>query len=174
MRCTQVAAFTVAAAVFTASGCGEAAKKSSNPAAAASATPSTTQATTANSQRALTSAALISQADAICYQVNAKRASSVITSKRDMVRILPKLAAYERAAVARMANLIPPVSMANDWKLILVNANAVAQETATLAQYANTNPHILSGAPAIKTIVKAQEQLTQTARRDGFKDCAQT
>jgi hypothetical protein len=64
--------------------------------------------------------------------------------------------------------------MASDWSVILARTGTVAEDTAKLGAYLHTNPHLLKGRPVLLKIKKAQEELGAAARRDKFKDCAQT
>jgi hypothetical protein len=172
MKGTYVTALTFAAtALLAASGCGGTTKSSSSTQSTLASALATQSARTPASGP-LTRADLIAQADAICYRINAKRASIVLRSKRDVVRGLPQLASYEQVAVTELAKLMPPTSITSDWKVILVNAQAVAEATAKLTTYANTNPHLLLGRPEYIILTKAQGRVIATAKRDGFKDCA--
>lgn len=150
MSRTQLAALALAATTLSATGCGE--------------SPKTTT---------LTHAELIAKADPICARVNAKRASSTIRSREDYARLVPPLAAYEQTAVAELGKLIPPASMASDWKQVVAGAQTLANNTAKLGEYAKAN-NLAASRTLFSTDAKAQEQMLAAAKRIGFKDCAQT
>src|SRR5580693_5178516 len=118
MKSACLTTITLMVVTLSVAGCGGSSKPSPKPTQAAQtqAAPPPTQSTTG---RPLTREQLIAQADAICYKVNVKLASTVITSQRDLAQQLPVLAATERNAAAALSKLVPPASMAADWKVIL-------------------------------------------------------
>jgi hypothetical protein len=124
------------------------------------------------SSKPLTRAQLISQADAICKRVNAKLKASKISSKQDIARVVPQLAAYEQQALADLGKLVPPASMANDWKTIVAGAQTLADNTAKLGEYAKENK-LKAARGLITTSEKVQRQVQATAKRDGFKECSE-
>jgi hypothetical protein len=124
------------------------------------------------SSKPLTRAQLISQADAICKRVNTKLKTSNINSKQDIVRLVPKLAAYEQQALAELGKLVPPASLANDWKTIVAGAQTLADNTAKLGEYAKAN-NLKAARGLISSSEKVQQQVQATAKRDGFKECSQ-
>jgi len=124
------------------------------------------------SSKPLTRAQLISQADAICKRVNAKLKVSKINSKQDIARVVPQLATYEQQALADLGKLVPPASMANDWKTIVAGAQTLADNTAKLGEYAKENK-LKAARGLVSTSEKVQQQVQATAKRDGFKECSQ-
>lgn len=125
------------------------------------------------SAKPLTRAQLIAKADTVCRRINKKLSSTTIKSQQDIARIAPKLAEYEQEALADLSKLVPPASMANDWKEIVAGAQTLADNIAKLGEYAKANN--LKGARSlIQSSTKIQQQIQATAKRDGFKDCSQT
>lgn len=185
MKGSRFAALVLGVTTLVAAGCGGSksaattASTSTPSTASQTATQATTQtatstASTAASGQPLTSAQLIVQADAICYGVNAKRAAITITSNAALAQALPRVAAYDREELSELSKLVPPASMANDWKAIILRTQTVANDTAKLVAFLNTNPHLLEGRPTLLKIKQAEAELATVAKRDKFKDCAQT
>jgi hypothetical protein len=115
---------------------------------------------------------LIAKADAICGRLNARLASSPIKSVADFARIVPRLAAYERAAFAELGRLLPPASMASDWRQIVAGGQTIASYTAKLGEYAKAN-NLKGAGPLYPASRKVQQKTLAIAKRDGFKDCAE-
>jgi hypothetical protein len=119
----------------------------------------------------LTRTELIARADLICRRVNEKRASTTLGSRQAYARLLPQIAAYERAAAAEMRTLTPPASMAKSWKRIVAGIQAVADETSILGEYAIANKLAQADAGSV-VAVKTMRRTRTLAGREGFKDCA--
>jgi len=180
---TQLAALALAATTLAASGCGGSSKTTSTTTAANTSAPATTAAAPTTSTasvenkstsgKPLTQAELIAKADAICARVNAKRSTIAISTAQQYATLVPQLASYEQAAVAELAALVPPASMANDWNLIVAGSRQLADNTTKLGEDAKAEDF-----SSLHTLVasneKTQAQLTATAKRAGFKDCAQS
>lgn len=183
MKGSRLLALVLGAATLVAAGCGgskSAATTASTPSTAsqtasqaATQTAATSTASTIAAGQPLTSAQLIDQADAICYGVNAKRAAITITSNAALAQALPRVAAYDREELSELSKLVPPASMAKDWKAIILRTQTVANDTAKLVAFLNTNPHLLEGRPTLLKIKQAEAELATIAKRDNFKDCAQ-
>jgi hypothetical protein len=170
MSRTPIATLMLATVMLAASGCGGSSKSSSQ-AALSTQTASPTQAESPASNAPLSRAELITKADAICKGVNAKRATVHLRTNQDFVRTLPQVAAYERSEIAELSKLTPPSSMATDWREILAGNRMIAENTAKVAEYTKANN--ISGAHTLLvSATQAQDQLTATAQRDGFKACA--
>jgi hypothetical protein len=171
---TRIASLALAVAALAASGCGGS-KSSGKTASASQARSSSGQAQSSNHGGSptgpLTRAELIARADAICASVNARRASLKRLS-HGYVAKLPWLASYEHAAFAQLGRLIPPVSMAGDWRQIVVVAQTVTADTAKIGEYAKSNS-VNAARPLFGQVGEAQERMLTTARHAGFRDCAQ-
>jgi hypothetical protein len=119
----------------------------------------------------LSRAQLISKVNEICYRVNAKRASITITGAKEFERDIPRLAGYELAAAAEMSELIPPPSMAADWKRVVNGTRALSEITSSVHSFAEVlsdkHGRILDAA-----ISKAMRRVAKAAKRSGFETCA--
>jgi hypothetical protein len=124
------------------------------------------------SPKPLTRAQLLARADAVCRRVNKRLSSVTIKTQKDLVRVLPKVAGYEQQSLAELSKLIPPASLADDWKTIITGAQTIADNTAKLTEAARTKDlktvHVL-----LSEVGKVQQHTTAIAKRDGFKDCSQ-
>jgi len=179
---SQFASLALAATALAICGCGGSSKTTSTTSAATTSTPATTASapitsTTTPSVKtasgeALTQAELIAKADAICARINTKRSSVVVSTAQQYKTLVPQLATYEQAAVAELATLVPPASMAGDWKLIVAGSQQLADNITKLGEYAKAN-RLGSQNALVASNEKTQEQLTAVAKRAGFKDCAQ-
>jgi hypothetical protein len=123
------------------------------------------------SSKPLSRSELIAQGDAICYRLNAKRATLTISRPQDYERIVPPLAAYELAAAAEMGRLMPPTSMAHDWSEMVSGARTIAQATGRFRTYAEANKGKL--AHTIDLVLgRGIDELVHAAKRAGFKECS--
>jgi hypothetical protein len=114
---------------------------------------------------------LLAKGDAICYRLNARRSSLKLERPQDYERIVPPLAAYELAAANEMGQITPPASMANDWQEMVAGSHTIAEATGRFHTYKEAN----TGKLAITVdhlLGKGIDELTQAAKRAGFKDCA--
>jgi hypothetical protein len=127
------------------------------------------------SSKPLTRAELIAKADDICRRVNGKLKSSnnTINNHADIARIIPRLASFEQTALAELSKLVPPASMADDWKMIIAGAQTLADNTAKLGEYAKANK-LKAARGLITSSQKVQHQTLAIAKRDGFKECSET
>lgn len=145
-RSTRWLGAALAAGALAAAGCGESAKP-------------------------LTRAQLLSRADAICARINKKLSATNIKSQQDIVRIAPQLAADEQQGLAELNKLIPPASMANDWKTIITGAQTLADSTAKLGEDVKAKD-LKAARTVISEANKVQQRTVAVAKRDGFKDCS--
>lgn len=127
------------------------------------------------SSKPLTRAELIAKADTICRRVNAHLASSnnTIKTQQDVARLAPRLAAFEQTALVELSRLVPPASLADDWKTIVAGAQTLADNTAKLGEYAKSN-QLKAAKSLIVSSQKIQSQMLAIAKRDGFRDCSHT
>lgn len=126
------------------------------------------------SSKPLTRAELVAKADTICRRVNnqLKSSDNSINSKQDLARVVPRLASFEQKALADLSKLVPPASLANDWKTIVTGAQTLADNTAKLGEYAKEN-NIKAAKGLVTDSQKVQQAMLATAKRDGFKDCSE-
>jgi hypothetical protein len=155
--------FTVSA--LATAGCGGSSTKTPSSGA-------TQAASTSTGTAPLTRGELIAKADAICYRVNTERASNRIRSNASIATSVPRVAAYEREAFAELSRLVPPASMASDWKQLVAAATALAADTKKVGEYAQAGNLNGAGGSLAASNLDIQKMLA-VAHRDGFKDCAQ-
>lgn len=124
------------------------------------------------SAKPLTRAQLLYRADAICRKLSKQFSSTSIKSEKELVRVLPKLAGYEQEGLAKLSKLIPPASMASDWKTIMADAQTLADKVGKLTEYVKSKD-FKDGRSVIAEIDRVQQRTTVIAKRDGFKDCTQ-
>jgi hypothetical protein len=123
--------------------------------------------------RALTRAELIARADTICKGANTKRAAMPsINTRRDYAVILPRVATVYEAAIAELARLEPPLSIAADWKRILVDDRKLIGYLRTFGQHA-TSYDAKTTRAFVHTADGLRLSMATTAHGDGFADCAQ-
>lgn len=173
---THHVALVLAASLFACSGCGSNAKSTQSTSATAPQT-TTGEATrpspvSTKSSGPLTRTELIIKADAICYGINAKRATIKYSTPADYIRLLMPFAEYQSAAVTRLSKLIPPPSMEHSWRKIVAGARTVADITGVAIQYVRANK-LDSTHPLEVKLARARTEMTSLAKREGFKDCAQ-
>ncbi|HEX4838213.1 MAG TPA: hypothetical protein VFV03_06800 [Solirubrobacteraceae bacterium] len=151
MRHTLIAALALTATALAASGCGE------------------------SSGQSQAGAALIAQADAICRRVHNELVSIRPETQSETARLGAKVTAYERAAVAAMRRLVPPASLAGDWKEIVAGAQTLADDAAKITAYARASKLETKAARALISESRTlRNHLLTVATRDNFKDCSRT
>lgn len=160
----------LAIATFAVSGCGSNTKSTGQ----ASVSSSVHSVSTASPSTAgtLTRAQLIAKGDEICYRANVRRKSVHLNSRADYERLVPPLAAYERAVVSEMRGLAPPASMTASWHQMVEGSQGIAYVTGYFTKYAEAS----TGPQAQQLDVKlstAINELVAAAKHEGFKDCAQ-
>ena len=169
----QIAALVLAATTLATAGCGGSSKTGSTGASTGPAAASTTAASTTTKLAAgkpLTRAELIAKADAICKQFNAQRKLVKFRSTADYVRLLPVMAGYEATVHAKLGNLVPPASIANEWQQIVGGFQQMANASAEVAEDVRTHNYVA----ARSLLASFQHVVSQTdpvAKRIGFKDC---
>jgi hypothetical protein len=99
-------------------------------------------------------------------------AKDTVHTQRDIVRIAPRRAAAEQAAVVELSKLTPPASMAGQYRQIVAARRGIAEDIAKVGEYAASKNH-----PQERRLLLASArlivQMRATAQRSGFKDCAQ-
>jgi hypothetical protein len=151
MERTQLAALALTAATLATSGCGR----------------------SSSSAKPLTRAELIAKADVICRRVNVKFASTKVTSQRDLASVSSEISSYEQQAFAELSKLTPPTSLASDWSQILTATHTFADNTAKISDYAKSS-NVAAERGLFASSQALRQQITTTAKRDGFSDCGQT
>lgn len=177
MQHTRLAALALAAAILTVSGCGGSSKTSSTTTAASTTAPATTASTTtATSTKTatgppLTRIELIAKAEPICARANAELNSTTIKSRAELARALPQAAAYDQVEATELSNLVPPASMASDWKQIIAGLQTFGDDTDKAGEDLESGSSEAAGS-VYAAAKKGHEQLVAIAKRDGFKQCA--
>jgi hypothetical protein len=166
----------VAVAPFAA-GCGGGASASSPTSTKPTTEATTATATSSTSQTRSTGVSrtqLIASADRICKRLDAELVAVKPRSASfpEIVRIVPGRAAAEQRAVAELSKLLPPVSLARDWRLIIHYRRTLASELVSLVRAAQHNDAV-----QIKRLSVSKERmrrsLLRTAEHAGFRDCGQ-
>lgn len=127
------------------------------------------------SSKALTRAELTNKTNDICRRVNAKmeRLGNQAKDITELGKLAPRFLAYEQGALTELGRLVPPAELADDWKLILADAQTLADYTAKLGEYGRTK-NVAGQRKIILSSQQAQQHLLETAKRDGFTDCKGT
>lgn len=177
----HLAALALAAAMFSASGCGSSSKTESTTTSAATPQSTTTAPTVpaptsreevkVQAGKPLSRAAWIAQGDAICSRANIKLSSTTAKTQQDFARLLPQAAAYERAEATELSKLVPPTATASDWQQVVVGIQKFGEFSARAGEYARVN-NFNAALPIATAGNNAQRQFTAIAKRDGFKVCS--
>jgi hypothetical protein len=178
---TRLFALSLVAGGLVLYGCGGSSKGGSTGSTAVTKPAATTSASQPNASPStsvtvasgapLTRASWIAEGDSICARLNAQLAVTDVKTARDFARALPQAAAYERAALARLAALVPPASKRRDWQEFLRYTQEGAANTAKLGQSAQGANFVLTG-PLVASTQKIRLHAAAVAKRDGFKVCA--
>lgn len=175
-------AFALAATTLAAAGCGGSSKAGSTSASAGT-TPTTTTAAPVStvpvptvtvkvaSGKPLARARWIVKGDAICARFHAELEAVHVKRAAELPRVLPQVAAYERAEVVQLARLVPPASKASDWQQFLNATLQEAEASAKLVEYARLGDAI-TRTPLAATMISLHNYRTKIAKRDDFKKCS--
>jgi hypothetical protein len=176
VQATRIPIPPVIISIALLAGCGGSAaeKRATQPATQATtqSQPIAATAPPASSGVPLTRTQLIVQGDVICLRANTRRLAVLIEKRSDYEALMPALAAYERESSAAMGKLTPPASMARDWHEMVSGVEAIALVTGKRRTFAEASNEKLSH-ELDPTLNKGVREVTQTAKRDGFKQCAQ-
>jgi hypothetical protein len=179
----QFTALVLTAITLAISSCGSSKTNSSSTSTVgtetqASTTTSTTATTTTGSEeikihtgKPLTRIVWISNGDAICARANVKINSTKAKTQNDFDRVFPQAAAYERAEATELSKLVPPSTMASDWRQIVSDLQKYGEFTAKAGEYAQAN-NFQGALPIIAAADTTERQLKAVAKRDGFKACS--
>jgi hypothetical protein len=190
----RLATPVLVAAVLAAGGCGGSSKSTPTATTAASKsqpattqTATTTQTTTATTPpiastpgtpikvatgKQLARADLISKGEAICARTNAELSSSTIKSEKDLIRLLPQTAIYDKTEATELSQLVPPAAMAQAWKRIVNGFQLFGEYTSRVAEYARAKNYS-SGHPLVARAEKLHAEVADLAKRNGFNECGQ-
>ncbi len=184
MLSVHIATLVTATAVFIASGCGGSSTTgttSNTSTFSKHAAAQTTRSTAATQPKAaliaiplgtpLTRSEWIKKGEAVCSKLNAQLAANTAKSTSEFARILPQAAAYEHTELVTLAKLIPPASMALDWRQFLTETKEWSENSLKIAQATPPGQFKIDTPLAVAT-KNIHEHLAAIARRDGFKECA--
>lgn len=125
------------------------------------------------SAKPLTRVQLLAKADTTCRRINHKLSSSGTTkSPQEFADRASELVAYEQKGLAELSKLIPPASMANDWKAIIAGAQTLADDTMKIVERVKVEKNLKGAHSLLLETTKVQERTVAIAKRDGFKDCS--
>ena len=192
---THLAALVLTATTIAMAGCGGSSKSGQATTSATTTTPTTSStATTATtgtgattnagstatlpavkvqiaSGKPLTKAQWISQGDAICARLSKELKAVSVKVSGELPRVLPRAAAYERAAAIEFAKLVPPTSRASDWQQYVNETLQWAEGTTKVAETAKLGDAITE-TPLVRATTATYEHLLKLAKHDGFKVCS--
>jgi hypothetical protein len=124
------------------------------------------------SEKPLTHAELVSKANAICKTVVGKFATKSAHSVQDIARIAPELAGVEQKALSELGKLVPPAYLESDWKQFIDGAEALAENTSKLGEYAKAN-NLKAAGHLIVSTEATQHQMQAIAKHNGLTECEQ-
>jgi len=170
------------AIALAAAGCGGSGSTAASQTAASAATTSS-QPVSSGKEKAKASSPIkptsrppmVIKAEAICAQLSIQLtlAHANSSSAQEIVRHVPQRAAAEQSAVAELAKLKPPASLATAWREILAYRRTLADELIQLVQAAKRNDSAaIRALGASKARVHAQ--LLVAAQRAKIPYCGQT
>jgi hypothetical protein len=169
----QLAALALAATALALLGCGGS-SKSSGPTTSAAQVGTTPQTGSAASAKSLTQAGLSVAANAICGRIRARLAQNKFTTRQEIGRIAPGIAAYERSSVLELERLVPPPSLAGDWRQIVAGIRTLASDASRIGEYARANRLETPAGHALLLATGNHGKLAASiARRDGIVQCAE-
>lgn len=185
-------AFLVAASVLVAAGCGGSSKTTTTSTSTTSASTADTTTTTGTtvagttitsippapivsvkvaSGKPLTRSQWIAKGNEVCGRLKAELEAIKVKATGELPRVLPQVAATERAEIAQLATLVPPSSKRSDWQQFLNISLQRAEDTARTVALARLGDAI-SQAPIFATVRGLQRELAAIAKRDGLRECA--
>lgn len=122
----------------------------------------------------LTRAQLTNKANSICRTVTAKleaasKGESANTPQR-LEHLTAKVSGFEQKALTELTELVPPPALEAQWQRFVDGAQALADDTAKVGEYAASKNKI-AGQAVLSQIEATQKQMVAIAKRNGFKDC---
>jgi hypothetical protein len=178
MRLTKAAGLCAVTLAVAVTGCGKSdqvASGSSQVSGKASGTGTTHNSTVTKPAQdaASTKTAVTARANAICAAINREREQITLTSKQSYLTLVPSLIATERRAIKELEAVIPPTSVARDWRQILADARTIVNESTT-----TLNSIRQGNIAAVRMLLthgkETQEQMATLSTRDGFDECARS
>jgi hypothetical protein len=163
---TRLPMLALVAATLSIAGCGGSSGTSASTSGQAGSTSD-------GSGSALSTAQLVSNADATCARVDARLAAagSTANSQKELASVAPARAKLEQEALAELEKLAPPAPMKDEWQQLITARRAFAEELANLgrASAAGNSAAMLA---AGKSGASAEQAMVAAARNLGLTDCA--
>jgi hypothetical protein len=126
------------------------------------------------SAKPLTRAQLLTKADATCRRINNKlSAGNSAKTPQQISHAASELVSYEQKGLAELSKLIPPASMASDWKAIIAGAQTLADDTVKIVERVKVEKDLKGAHALLAETSRVQERTVAIAKRDGFTDCSQ-
>jgi hypothetical protein len=126
------------------------------------------------SDKPLTRAQLLARADATCRRINNKLSTgNGAKTPQQLSRAASQLVSYEQKGLAELSKLIPPASMASDWKAIIAGAQTLADDTVKVVERVKVEKNFNGVHALVAEISRVQARTVAIAKRDGFTDCSQ-
>lgn len=144
------------------------------PAATATSAPTFVPEAAAPPSHPVGASRLKAQASAICTRVNEQiGAATGLLNAREIARTSLRNAGLEFQAVAALARLTPPSSLARDWRQMIAYRRTLASELLALGHAGQTN-----NAASIRALALSKrsvhQKLSALASRDGIAECGAT
>ena len=168
---SRLTVLALAALTLVVAGCGKSAKSASQ----ATQSAKTETAKTATTGPALTRAVFVSKADAVCRQLQREQSHLTLRTKGELASVGAKVRAYGAEALAELGRLVPPASLAGEWRQTVADARVLAVDTAKIVESLQagstasaSSRRLIADAATVRTRVLA------AAKREGLHDCALT
>lgn len=101
---------------------------------------------TSSAHKPLTRAQLTAKANAICRRVIGEVDWSKVTPQ-ELPRVVSRLAALEEHAAAELNKLVPPASIADEWRLVVDGFRGTGPEFRVIARAVQQNPQAYPSLP---------------------------
>jgi hypothetical protein len=134
--------------------------------------PPTTTTVKLASGKPLTRTTLIGKGDAICARTNSKLSAISVVNRSDFSRVIPQVSIYDNVEFNELSKLVPPASLAHDWKKIINIVHLYGVYVSQIPSYAKSNNYSSAG-PLVRLAGIIHKELTVLAKHDGFKQCSQ-
>jgi hypothetical protein len=116
----------------------------------------------------------IAKADAICRRTHERVAAvGKVTSPTTIKRLGPAIISEEKQGISSLRTLTPPSSLSTDWQTMLSDLDRLTVDANKIVIAVKINRNA-AAQQAFMDSGQVQSKLSQTATKDGFKDCATT
>lgn len=168
-------ALTLLAAVLAVSGCGSSSKTKTSAASTASSAAASTTAANVNTSTAPSPADAApkfkASVESICAQRNHVIASvtKTIESTKDLMHVMGNRAAVEKATLKALGKVSVPASLTAPWRQFMGFRRDVIKAEMILAREGLRKDK----GTEIHAVAKAQQEMADAAKREGFSACSQ-